>query len=271
MPPVESIVPSSGRDHFRNLVLRVARFWIPLTLVSFGLCVVAMIRIGRIDPTRVAAGAIGDVALPALAVAMGGMVLGLLLDQLIGRIGELGRWIVRRLRPDDRPPESREKYETTQREVTRALLVLVGTWAAFKWLVVPLTVAGRNAVHVPMIGASAGSLLIPFSIGLGLEVLLGLVRLIQVESRSWWLARALLRVAWIGFLIVVIAGSNLLIGDPLEWASSIGPAPLSVEWIEAAPRVMASAWPLVQVALAGTLVWQLLSLSREVPRIWRRT
>lgn len=265
----------SDRRNSRDRVVRVARFCLLVTGVSFGLCAVAMFRIARIDPTRVGSGTALDIALPALAVALAGLLLGAVLDQVVDRIGGLGRWLVRRMQPDRAPgshgiPEDTQWLENSRWDVTRAILVLAGVWAAFKWLSIPLAVPGRGAVSVPMIGANAGPLLIPFSIGVGLEVVLGLVRLIHGESRRWWLARALLRLAWIGFMIVVITGPNLLVGDPLEWASSIGPAPLSVEWLEAAPRVMAAAWPLARVALAGALVWQLLMLSREVPRIWQR-
>ncbi|MDZ4806133.1 MAG: hypothetical protein SGI90_14840 [Candidatus Eisenbacteria bacterium] len=263
-------VPAAVNGTVRFRIVRIARFWLLATMASIGLCLVAAIRVGRIDPTLVRAGSVGVIALPLLVVAAAGILIGVLLDQIIGRLGDLGRLVARRMRPDQAPP-SPAILETTRVDVTMALIALAGSWTAFKWLAIPLTIPGRGAVSVPMIAASAGPLLIPLSIGLGLEAVLGLARLIVGESGRWWFTRALLRLSWIAFAVIVIAGPNLLIGDPLEWASRIGPSPLSVEWLEAAPRAMAAGWPLAQIALAGMLVWQLLTLIREVPRVWRRS
>ena len=273
---IEPTSTSKASGGFRRRLLAISRFWLLVTLVTFGLGLVAMLRVGRIDPTRVTAGEPAAILLQALLVALAGTVLGVTLDQVVGRIGELGRWLSGRFRSEWAPPPA-AILESTRDDVTRSFLLLAGVWAAFKWLIVPLSIPrtglppipGNSTIGVPLIGASAGPMLLPVSIGLGCEALLGLVRLTVGESRRWWVARALLRLLWIGFLVVLITGRNLLIGDPLEWASRIGPSPLSPAWLEAAPRAMATGWPLVQLLLAGSLVWQLLMLSREMSRIWR--
>ncbi|HEX7880907.1 MAG TPA: hypothetical protein VF720_15960 [Candidatus Eisenbacteria bacterium] len=250
-------------------IAKLAGFWLFLVAIGFGLALTAAYRVGGIDPGRVLAGSVVSAAGPALLAIVVGWVGAALLYGAATGFDRLVRSFARRL--NLLPGGSIETGSDSGSSVVRALLSLAGTWAAFRWLVIPLVVIGRGPTAVPLLAATAGSLLLPITVGFGSEALLGLSRSVFGRSREWILLRLALRIGWMVFLFLVITGTNLLRGDPLEWATRLGSAgALPGDWLQAATQAVGSLWPVAQVIMVGGLLIQVLGLLRETPGLWRK-
>jgi hypothetical protein len=239
---------------------RYLRAWILVIVAAFSFTSAAAIRVGRVDSAVVGTGSIVAFLIPPLVALVAGVVAGWLLDRLVGLAARtIGR--LRRRAPDAGEPVA-PPQRNAREGLVLALLGLAGTWAAFKWLALPLTPAS-----VPIIGNGAARYLLPITIVCLAEVALAAWMLGAGDSVRRRIVRVLVRLGWIGLGLLMLLGPNIFRADPLEWASRLGSSRVSVAWLESATAVVTGLWPIGQVLLAGVLVRVLFDLVGDVRRL----
>ena len=265
------------RDNRPTLIDRVraiGSFWLVVVVSAFGLCGVAALRVATVDPTIARAGSMMPLVIAAFMCLLGGVAIGAALDLAAGTVGRAGRAVRARIGRDRQVGSTGESDADDRVASTIALLMLAGTWAAFKWLDIPLSIpAGApdemRAASVPAISATGARYLLPLSIGLGLDAVLALWRILAGESVRRRIGRTLLHLGWLGLAVAMITGPNLLAGDPLEWASRLAPARMSVDWLQAATHRVGTIWPAIQLYLVLWMARHAIAAVEEIRALFR--
>jgi hypothetical protein len=254
------------------------RDWFIAVLIAFGFAWVAAFRVARVPPLLLGMGSFVSFALPVVVALLVGLaagaILGLLLDGVSRAIDA-----ARRARSGPTAIAATEdERAATQRAFITAALLLGGTWAAFKWLAIPLALpvpaspadpGGIAAdIAIPLVGASAARYLWPLTIGFVAVVGYAGWRWVAPRARQLALVRAILNLYWMGLLAAMLLGPNVFKGDLLEWAARIDRSSLSSGWLETATSVVSGLWPAARVLLLVVLVRVGIQLALDARTAW---